>query len=84
MQYTLVAFCGLWRIIGTGTARAQDCDLFLRDAESLWKEMDMALVMNLAALKLCCKEVADPPSTGAPAAQAPGKVPALCAVAQSC
>ena len=36
--------------------RRQDCDLYLCEARALQKEMEMALIMNVAALKLCCKE----------------------------
>ena len=35
---------------------AQDCNLYLCEAAALQKEMEMALIMNVAALKLCCKE----------------------------
>ena len=34
----------------------QDCNLYLCEAAALQKEMEMALIMNVAALKLCCKE----------------------------
>jgi len=34
----------------------QDCSLYLCEAAALQKEMEMALIMNVAALKLCCKE----------------------------
>ena len=34
----------------------QDCALYLCEAAALQKEMEMALIMNVAALKLCCKE----------------------------
>lgn len=38
------------------TSTVQDCNLYLCEAAALQKEMEMALIMNVAALKLCCKE----------------------------
>jgi hypothetical protein len=39
----------------------QPCGLYLCSAAAIQSEMQMAAIMNIAALKLCCKEAKDEP-----------------------
>lgn len=37
----------------------QPCNLHVCEAAAIQKEMQMAVIMNIAALKLCCKETTE-------------------------
>ena len=43
----------------------QPCKLYVCEAAAIQKEMQMAVIMNIAALKLCCKEANEQACAGA-------------------